>query len=91
MNNEDFLFVYNMDNIEQHIMNHDEDFSLIDYVRENYIGLLLLVLAFFIIYLVDYISRINALIFAMPSPIPGVTQTLSSQLPSVKKRIQKRH
>lgn len=57
---------------------NDEPFSLyslIQYVSENFVGLLLLVLAFFIIYFVDYISRLNSLIFAMPSPIPGLPST----------------
>lgn len=79
-----------MDNLEEHIMNDNEHFILIDYVRENYIGLLLLVFAFFIIYLVDYISRINALIFVMPPPIPGVSR-IPNQLPIVKKRMKKLH
>lgn len=62
---------------------NDEPISLyyiIQYVEENFFGLLLLLLAIFIIYFVDYISRINALMFAMPSPIPGV--------PSVTNNIQ---
>lgn len=50
----------------------EEPFSVIQYVKENVIGLLLLILTFCIIYFVDHISRINAMIFAMPSPIPGL-------------------
>ncbi len=68
-----------MYNIEKHIMNNDEEISLFEYIRENFIGLLLLILAFFIIYLVDYISRINSLIFSIPSPIPGVTNSINIQ------------
>jgi hypothetical protein len=56
----------------------DEPFSVIQYVKENFIGLLLLLLAFFIIYFVDHISRINAMIFAMPSPIPGVPADINN-------------
>lgn len=55
---------------------NDESFSLetlFQYINENFFGLMLLVLAFFIIYFVDYISRINALIFAIPPSIPGMT------------------
>lgn len=54
---------------------NDEPFSLysiITYISENILGLALFILVFFIIYFVDYISRLNALIFAMPSPIPGL-------------------
>ena len=64
-----------MDNEKDFEVVNDETFSLqyvFQYVKENFIGLLLLLLAFYIIYFVDYISRINALMFAMPSPIPGV-------------------
>ncbi len=64
--------------------NEEEPFSLnslIEYVNENFYGLLLFILAFFIIYFVDYISRINALIFAMPSPIPGMPSQTS--IPSI--------
>ena len=67
-----------MDNNE--IVN-DETFSLysvIEYASENFVGLLLLLLAIFIIYFVDYISRINALIFAIPSPIYGMPTTVNS-------------
>jgi hypothetical protein len=42
----------------------DEDFSLIEYIRENIVGLLLLFLTGFIIYLVDYITNINPIIYA---------------------------
>jgi hypothetical protein len=55
--------------------------SLIEYVNENFYGLILLILAFFIIYFVDYISHINALMFAMPSPIPGMPSHTS--IPSI--------
>lgn len=71
----------------------DEEYSLlyfIDYIRENYIGLLLLLLAFFIIYVVDYISRINALIFAMPSPIPGISSSSTIQPPKLHKKKNKK-
>ncbi len=57
---------------------NDESFSLhtlLQYINENFYGLMLLVLAFFIIYFVDYISRINALIFAIPPSIPGMSMT----------------
>jgi hypothetical protein len=64
----------------------DESFSLqslFQYVNENFYGLMLLVVAGFIIYFVDYISRINALIFAMPSPVPGMPSS-STNIPSIK-------
>ena len=64
---------------------NEESFSLqtlFQYVNENLYGLMLLVLVFFIIYFVDYISRINAMIFGMPSPIPGMAA--STNIPLIK-------
>lgn len=46
--------------------------SIIEYVSENVMGLLLLLLTFVIIYLVDYISYINSLLNIVPSPVPGL-------------------
>ena len=66
---------------------NDESFSLIEYISENLIGILLLVLAFIIICVVEYISRLNALIFSMPSPIPGI-RTVSSISPSFTKQFK---
>ena len=47
-------------------------YSIIEYVSENFIGLVLLIFAFFIIYFVDYINRLNAIIFSpqIPAPVP---------------------
>jgi hypothetical protein len=70
---------------------NDESFTLetlFQYVNENFYGLILLAFAFFIVYFVDYISRINALIFAIPTPIPGIqmsTNISSMKPPKVKK------
>jgi hypothetical protein len=46
--------------------------SAFEYISENIIGLLLLLLTFLIIYLVDYISYINSLLTIVPSPVPGL-------------------
>ena len=51
---------------------NNESFSLIEYISENLIGILLLILALFIIFFVEQISRLNAMIFSIPSPIPGI-------------------
>lgn len=60
--------------------------SVIEYLRENVVGLLLLVITMGIIYAVDYISRLNALIFAMPSPIPSMMPSSPMSLPPRKPR-----
>lgn len=43
---------------------NEESFSFFEYISENFIGLLLLMCVFLIIYFVDYINRFNALILA---------------------------
>ena len=45
--------------------------SIINYIKNNFIQILLLVLVFFIIYTVDYISNINAMLMAPITMIPG--------------------
>ena len=46
--------------------------SIINYIKNNFIQILLLLLVFFIIYLVDQISNINTMIMAPISMIPGI-------------------
>jgi hypothetical protein len=45
-------------------------YSIIEYISENFIGLLLLIFAFFIIYFVDYINQLNNIIFSPQIPVP---------------------
>jgi hypothetical protein len=45
-------------------------YSIIEYISENFIGLLLLIFAFFIIYFVDYINHLNTIIFSPQIPVP---------------------
>jgi hypothetical protein len=47
----------------------EEEQNILEYIKENLFGLFLLALAFFIIYFVDYINRLNALIYSIPSPL----------------------
>lgn len=56
--------------------------SILNYIKQNFIQILLLFLVFVIIYIVDHLSNINATIFSMPSVIAG--------LPSIKPTIVKR-
>ena len=50
--------------------------SITEYIKENFIGLLMFIFAFFIIYAVDYINQLNATIYALPVPTPGHSNTL---------------
>jgi len=52
--------------------------SIISFIKENAIQILLLLLVPVIIYIVDHISNINAILFGLPSPVPT-----SSQQPQV--------
>ena len=48
--------------------------SIINYIKDNYIQILLLISVFIIIYIVDHISNINAILYGLPSAIPGQTK-----------------
>jgi hypothetical protein len=61
-----------------------ESINLIEYISDNFVGLLLLISVFFIIYFVDHINRLNAMIFQTPLP-PGLAHSIPIQ------KISKRH
>ena len=48
--------------------------SIINYIKNNFIQILLLLLVFFIIYLVDQISNINTMLMAQASIMPIIPQ-----------------
>ena len=66
----------------------EQTFNVFQYVNENILGLILLGFAFYIIYFVDYINRLNALIYSTPSPVPGLP---SATVPTTQKRKSKKH
>lgn len=47
-------------------------YTILNYIKVNYIQFSLLVLVFIIIYVVDCITNFNASIFTFPSAIPGI-------------------
>jgi hypothetical protein len=61
-------------------MDNDEltFWNTLNYIKDNYVQFLLLLLVFIIIYTVDHISNVNALIFSIQSPTPGL-QNLKQQ------------
>jgi hypothetical protein len=71
-------------------------YSLIMYIKENIAGLSLLLLAMIIIFIVDYISRINAIIFsgsppiALPTVIPGTVQLMLNNKNNKMRKFRKR-
>jgi hypothetical protein len=69
----------------------DDIYSIINFMKENYIQLFLLLLVPIIIYVVDHISNINAVLFGLPSPIPGVsTQSQPKNMQTQDKLLKKR-
>ena len=71
-------------------------YSVITYISENIKGLILLVLAIFIIIFVDYISRINTILFSTPPPIalpnviPGGLHLMQVNKPQKMRKFRKR-
>ena len=69
----------------EYLENPDEKiFNILEYVRENFVGLILLLFAFFIIYFVDYINRLNTIIYSLAPTIPNL-QPITTQKMSKKK------
>jgi hypothetical protein len=67
-------------------------YSFFNHISENIYGFLLIILAFVIIYIVDHIARYNSILFAMPSPIPGIpSSTISpvNKIVKIKKKVKK--
>ena len=61
--------------MDEEIIKDDWDFhSILNFMKENVVQILLFILVFVIIFVVDYISNINATIFGVTS-IPGITST----------------
>lgn len=42
------------------------------YIKDNFLGLLLLLLCFFIIFIVDHVTRINNLFVTLPNSIQNI-------------------
>jgi hypothetical protein len=46
--------------------------SIISYIKNNFIQILILIFVFYIIYVVDYISNINAILLAPITMMPAI-------------------
>ena len=44
-------------------------YSIMEYISENFFGLILLLFTFFIIYFVDHINRLNSILLSPPIPV----------------------
>jgi len=66
-----------MDN--QNLENLDEKtFNILEHIKDNLSGFILLLFAFFIIYFVDCINRLNLTLYSNSSPIPGLTSIVNT-------------
>ena len=61
-------------------------YSIIKYVSENLIGITLLILAFFIIYIVDHINQLNAIINIPQISSPQILNPMKMKSKKLKKR-----
>ena len=61
-------------------------YSIVEYVSENFIGITLLILAFFIIYIVDHINQLNSIIMSpqLSSPHLSSPQILNNKVKTKK-------
>jgi hypothetical protein len=64
--------------------------SILGFIKENVIQILLLLLVPIIIYIVDHISNINAVLFGLPSPIPAASHPPAQQIHSKKRKVFKK-
>lgn len=69
---------------------NEKIFNILEYVKDNFIGLILLLISFFIIYFVDYINKLNIMIYSTPLPVHGLTTVISSHQNFDKKKTKKR-
>ena len=75
--------------MDNQIFDNEQTINIIQYIKENLPGLILLVLALFIIYFVDYINQLNALIYLTPSPIPGLPSSTTPPQQNSKRKLKK--
>lgn len=74
-------------------MNNEEPItfsSINEYIKENFVGLLMLIFAFFIIYIVDRINQFNAVLLSVSVPTPGNYNTLPSNISKMLSKERKR-
>ena len=72
---------------------HDENWSfnsIIHYISENFVGLLLLIVAFLIIYFVDYVNHLNGMILNTQPQIVPTMNTLHTSSKIKSRKIKKR-
>jgi hypothetical protein len=87
-----------IDDYNENFIVVDDDFNIFDiksvvsHINANKLGFVLLLFVFIIIYVIDYINRINSFVFSITNPIqiPGVSNSMPMQLPQNMKRKTKK-
>ena len=76
--------------INNHINNQDAHFkadlnTIGKYIQDNYVQLMLLLGMFILIYWIESLTRINNVLYSIPSAIPGITIPSNANIKSMKK------
>ena len=79
----------NMDNITPNKFSVWDIETIIHFVKDNIPQLLLVLLVFVIIYIVDHLAKINAILYAMPVPIVISQQLANTGKPRKKSKQSK--
>jgi hypothetical protein len=66
------------------------ELDILEYIEGNYMGLILFVFAFFIIYFIDYVNGLNAIIYSTEAQIPANDKTIFNKKNSNVKKNKKR-
>lgn len=69
-------------------LENEKKFVILEYVKENFLGLLLLLVTFFIVYFVDYINQLNIIIYS--THVHGLTSVIASPQKISKRKFKKR-
>jgi hypothetical protein len=76
--------------INNHINNQDAHFkadlnTIGKYIQDNYVQLMLLLGMFILIYCIESLTRINNVLYSIPSAIPGISIPSNASIKSMKK------
>ena len=86
-----FLFSYIMDNFNEYFSLWDIN-SITNFIKDNFIQIVMLLLVFVIIYVIDYINRVNALLYGLPTAIPGLpNQQNTLPISNIEKVVKKKN
>jgi len=66
--------------------------SIIEYIKNHYVKILLLILVVIIVYVVDHITNINAAVYGVQQVVPGLaTQTTNNAIKLKTKKVKNKN